>query len=330
MKKILEKTLTCDLSQTLIVNNDNGDTLIASFGETQAEFDKRIDEKEPSTLEDYLLIKRLGVGAQGTVWKARRKSDGKLIALKVFSVKPGQAGYDNAINEVTILEEISFPQCNLYLSCYYGHSYDPDNKKFLIEMEFIDGITLDKYSKILYNQRNRKQLYSNLLKITEGTVIGLSFSHSIGIIHNDVKPENIIIDKNGIPKLVDFGVACLSKGEDSDICKHGRKRVDCCKGFSGTPKYASPEMMKDGVRYPQSDIWSLGVTLYNSATGGNLPFKYEKSASLGDIFFVTLKRKPRVLNTNNKVLNKIVNKSLIKDPFKRITSKEILNLLHKL
>ena len=326
----MDKTLIYEPSyqETILIDNNVGTLIISTFEETQAEFDKRMGEREPSTLEDYILIKRLGVGAQGTVWKAKRKYDGKIIALKILNIRPIQAAYNDAINEVTVLEKISEPQCNPYLACYYGHSYDPENKKFLIEMEFIEGITLDKYSHILYRQRKRKQLYSDLLKITKGVVTGLSFVHARGIIHNDIKPENIIIDKKGMPKLVDFGIACITRGEGSDICKHGKKKVDCCKGLSGTPKYTSPEMIKDGVRYPQSDIWSLGVTLYNSSAGGDFPFIYERAESLGDVLATTIKQTPQTLNIANRVLDAIVNQSLVKDPFKRITTEEILDLLN--
>ena len=287
---------------------------------------KRLDEKEPSMLENYKLINRLGSGSQGTVWKATRK-DGKIIALKILNTTPGQKSYDTAINEVTLLEKISYPQCNPYLACYYNHSYDPHNKNFLIEMEYIDGQTLNIYGYTFFIQQNYNQLYTNLLLITKYILTGLSFVHKNGIIHNDIKPENIIIDKNGIPKLVDFGVACLTTGDESDICKHGRKNIDCCEGFSGTPKYATPEMISNRVRYPQSDIWSLGVTLYHIASGARYPFDYKNVKTIWDIFDITKEQIPRQLTTQNKLLNNIVNKSLIKDPFKRITTEGILYLL---
>ena len=83
----------------------------------------------------------------------------------------------------------------------------------------------------------------------------------------------------------------------------------------------------DNIKYPQSDIWSLGISFYNLATGGKYPFIYPKTMTQGEILSITILQEPKKLNTTNKLLNEIVNSMLIKDPFKRITSGEISDLL---
>src|SRR5207249_3713394 len=98
--------------------------------------------------------------------------------------------------------EISKPQCNPFLACYYNHFYSDD--KLYIVSEFIDGVTLDVYCDNLFSQKEYSKLYRHLLLIVKDIVTGLKLVHGKGIIHNDIKPQNIIIDKDLTPKLVDF------------------------------------------------------------------------------------------------------------------------------
>ena len=143
------------------------------------------------------------------------------------------------------------------------------------------------------------------------------------IIHNDIKPENILIDSSLTPKLVDFGVACKT-----NLCEGQTKY---CKGFSGTARYASPEMINNRDRYLSSDIWSLGVTLYNSATGGKFPFPFDflPNQTVPNILNTIKLQEPKSLNTTNNILNLIINKSLVKDPFNRISLEEIISILNQ-
>ena len=144
------------------------------------------------SLSQYAIIEQVGKGAQGTVYKARRLWDGKIVALKVLSIMPETPEYNAAIKEMEILEQISKPECNLFLSCYYGHGFDNQNGKLLVEMEYIDGPTMDDYTIKLYNT-DKEKLYRHLLLITKDLTNGLSYVHNRGLLHNDVKPQNIII-----------------------------------------------------------------------------------------------------------------------------------------
>ena len=289
----LTESLTEDLTESLSVNVNS------DLGE--------------KSLTDYKFLKKLGEGAFATVWKV--KIDSRIVALKIITVSYNSQEYKKAITEVKILETISSPRCNPFLACYYDHSYDLKTGQLLIEMEYIDGPTLKKYARPLHMEK----LYFHLLLILKDIITGLIVVHDKGIIHNDIKPANIVIDKDLIPKLIDFGVSCFT---------HPCENTECCEGFTGTPQYASPEMIADMIRFPESDIWSLGVTLYNTATG-EYPYNY-KDMNRRQILRTTVNDEPVKLNTTNTLLNTIVNRSLIKDPRQRITASEISNLLENL
>ena len=270
--------------------------------------------------QNYELVSKLGKGAGGTVYKAIRKSDNKTIALKIIDALPDSTSYKNAIQEIKVLKEIAGPNCHPNLACYYDHSYDPVKGEIYIEMEFIDGETLFDFAKKYRDEHPMKNylLYKYLLLILKDILKGLLYIHDKNVLHNDIKPENIMIDKNLVPKLVDFGLSC-----DAHICKMGTL---CCSGFSGTPDFASPEMYSNEVRYPASDIWSLGVTLYVMALG-KYPFDYGNEPTIQDIMLTVRDENPEKLNTNNQFLNYIVNNSLIKIPEDRITARQMDELL---
>jgi len=267
----------------------------------------------------YEIISSLGSGAQGAVYKALRTTDGKVVALKVLNVPQGTTTYDQALSEVTMLEQISQPQCNPFLACYYSHEYV--NDKLYIESEFIDGVTLNLYCDNIRKNGEYDKLYKHLLLITKDIMTGLKLVHSKGIIHNDIKPENILIDKQLTPKLVDFGLACKTIP-----CSYENMAVECCPGYSGTPHYASPEMIKNKVRYFPSDIWSYGMTLYHCATG-DYPYDFPQFKTAIGVLYIMANNVPKKLQTNNGILNEITNRSLILDVFKRITPDEIERLL---
>ncbi len=260
---------------------------------------------------NYELVYILGEGAFGTVYQAIRKSDSKTIALKVMKIplsdKSDKSDIESVIkdlkNEVDILKKLSEPKCTPFIICYYDSYYDEDNNTFLIEMELIEGLNMLEF---VSQEKNKDRLYYYLLLIARDVSLGLDYIHKNNIIHNDIKLENIMIQDNTyIPKIIDFGLSCFSKGGS------------CIYPF-GSYNYIAPEFGFDGIKLVASDMWSLGVSLY---TGAILKFPFENNNEI--------QNKKVVLDTTNKLLNDVVNGLLIKDPTKRLSGKDVVSMIDK-
>lgn len=286
---------------------------------------KALDSKD--IYPGYTLIEVIGKGFFGSVWKARRLSDDKIIALKVVKINPNRPNMRKELErEVEILAKISRPVCQPFLVCFNDYKYIEDRDEYIIDMNLIEGKTLMEYAESVPDEKTR---YRHLLLIMKDIVKAIEYLHKNGIIHNDIKPENIIIDEHLTPILVDFGVACLELA----ICplQHNEETVSslCCKGILGPIMYISPETLKNrGTYFTQSDIWSLGVTFYTSATLGGYPF--EKTGKVKQLFKNIKSSEPTKLKTSNEILNYIVNRALDKNPTTRITIPEINEILEEI
>ena len=278
------------------------------------------DPSEPSeqiSYDGYSLVKILGQGYFGKVWKAIRE-DGKIIALKIIKINPDDPKKLNVLKkEVEILTKISLPKCQPFLVCFNGYKYLRDRHEFIIEMDLIKGKNLREYVNTITDNKIK---YKHLLLIMKDLIKALKYLHDNGIIHNDVKPDNIMIDDNLTPILVDFGVSC----SPNSICSVDGVESTCCKNIYGPNLCISPETLNNKAYFFQSDIWSLGITFYIVSTGGEYPFSFDNIKSLYDNIKTT---DPFKLKTSNNILNNIVNKCLIKNPVTRIKLTEISVIL---
>jgi len=266
---------------------------------------------------NYELISVIGSGFFGRVWKARRLSDNKIIALKTVTVQDEKMFLDLQ-REVDILIKISSPMCQPFLVCFNGSSYIQDKNTFLIDMDLVEGRTLINYIK---SQPEDKK-YRYLLLIMKDIVKAIKYLHDNGILHNDIKPDNIIIDKNLTPVLVDFGVACTNLS----YCTFKEETLECCREISGPNMYISPETLKSKAYYKQSDVWSLGLTFYVAASG---IYPFVNNLGVKELFDSIYRDNPAPLVTGNVILDDIVNRSLIKNMKERITLNEIIDILNK-
>jgi serine/threonine-protein kinase len=275
-----------------------------------------MDVRKYRRLNDYLITKTLGSGAYGTVYEAINL-EGRKIALKVINIPSDNPSFiKHTEQELKNLQKLSVPFCNPHVICYYG-GYVDDNK-FLIEMELIQGIELDKFVNRLKKTKSPQMVYYYLLLIAKDIADGLKFSHEKGIIHNDIKPSNIMVDKNNVLKIIDYGMSCYSPSVRNKECVRS----------GGTPYYMAPEYIaKNMISYPVSDMWSLGITLYYLATN-TYPFQYTGNESNFEIFYITEDRVPAELNTSNPQLNNLVNGLLVKDPAKRLTASAVIKMLN--
>jgi len=286
------------------------------------EIDDDENYEAPRTLESYEVLSDLGRGAFGFVQKVRVKETGQIIALKSIYVKDPQI-LEQTNKELEILEQISFPSCYKFLICYYGYHYDAFNNRMLVETEYIDGKDLDVWSNDYLARQNYKDLYRHLLALTVDLCQALIYVHNKNIIHRDIKPGNILITREGIPKLIDFGLSC-----NSSICptRNPNLSVTCCYAGSGTPIFLAPETVLYKENFFASDVWSLGATLFKAATG-TFCFPVKDPNEIQSVLQEVAYSQPYKLNTPNNVLNQAVNSCLIKDPSQRITVPALLQFV---
>ncbi|MHC4483509.1 MAG: serine/threonine-protein kinase [Planctomycetota bacterium] len=199
------------------------------------------------------IIELLGQGGMGAVYKARQKQLDRLVALKILPPEVGQteAFAERFTREAQSLAKLNHPRI---VSVHdFGHTKDG---LYYFIMEYIDGTDL------------RRVIQSGALSATEALAIvpqvceALQFAHEEGIVHRDVKPENILLDKKGRVKIADFGLAkLLDKPATVYTLTQAGQRM-------GTPHYMAPEQIEHpGQVDHRADIYSLGVVFYEMLTG---------------------------------------------------------------
>lgn len=150
--------------------------------------------------ERYNIIKRLG-DEDALVFKAERLSDNKILIVKVID--------SDMINELKIMETLSKPSCYPFISCYYNNFYDNISDTYTMEIEYIDGTTILNFFKKLKTNKDLDSYYISMLSALKDVGCTLNYIHSRGIIHGDLHDNNIMIDKNNNPIIIDFGTSCF-------------------------------------------------------------------------------------------------------------------------
>lgn len=204
------------------------------------------------TVSHYKIVQKLGEGGMGVVYKAMDTTLGRPVALKFVTggLAADESTKQRLMREAKACASLNHPN----ISTIYELG-DAEEGSF-IAMEFIEGRTLEDLV------RERRFELSEVLKIGLQAADALAAAHRQGIIHRDLKSANVMLDTNGRVKIMDFGLAKLAHG--SMLTQSGVTL--------GTAAYMSPEQAVSGVVDHRSDIYSLGVVLYELATG-ELPFK---------------------------------------------------------
>ncbi len=243
--------------ESLIVAQEQG-TATFSLNESDV---ARVQLTSGAKFAHYEIISRLGAGGMGLVYKARDTRLGRFVALKFL--QPGDTGDQTArirlVREAQSASALSHPNV---ATIYEVGEHDD---QVYIAMEFVDGNSLDS---IL---RRSALPYETTIHYAEQICAALSHAHDRGIVHRDLKPSNVVISADGHAKVLDFGLAKRSSGE---IVEATTSQLSLTKPGTivGTLRYMSPEQLRGEVADARSDIWALGVTIYEMATGDH-PFK---------------------------------------------------------
>lgn len=269
--------------------------------------------EKDTRISHYKILSRLGAGGMGEVFLAQDTKLDRKVALKIL-LSEFAADLDRMsrfVREAKSASALNHP--NILTIHEIGES---DGTHF-IATEFIDGKTLGDYAKI--NPLN----YKSALEIAIQIASALDEAHSAGIVHRDIKPDNIMIRTNGLAKILDFGIAKLSAptetGEEAATAIQSQTQAGM---IIGTPNYMSPEQARGKGVDHQTYIFSFGVVLYEMLAGSS-PFAGE---TVSDIIAAVLTKEAKPLANVPPELAAIVQKSLQKDKPKRYKSaKDLLD-----
>ena len=243
---------------------------------------------------NYKILKKIGAGGMAKVYLAVHKDVPNLrVVLKILSDSRLVERFKQEADKLALLD--GHPNI-CQIKHFFNHGDD-----FAIAMEYIEGTSLDEILK------DRGKLpVGEAVKIVSHVLDILDFAHQKGIYHRDIKPGNIMVDRKGQVKIIDFGIA---KAEtDPNLTLAGT----AC----GTPAYMAPEQFTptDKVNYAKVDIYAVGVTLYYTLTG-ELPFKGDNEFAIRDTKMFSEPAKPRSLNGDiPKDVEAAILKSLQKSP----------------
>ena len=257
---------------------------------------------------DYEITGTLGLGGMGQVYQVRHTISHRIEAMKILA--PGRPVTDEIVGrflrEIQLLASLQHPNITAL------HTAFRHDGQLIMIMEFVEGLTLsDKLN-------TSPMMLGKGLYYIQQALSGLAYAHEHGVIHRDVKPSNIMIGKDNQVKLLDFGLAFPSLG--SQFTRSGI--------ILGSLPYMSPEQVLGKQLDPRSDIYSLGVTLYQLLTGV-LPFDGASEYEIASCHLKSEPVNPITLNRNIPPrLSVIVLKSLAKSPGDRFqTAKEFLAAL---
>jgi len=214
-----------------------------------------------STLGGYEVVALIGRGAMGSVYLARDQKLGRQVALKVLlgSLAKNPDSVKQFHQEAQAAAPLNHP------GIVRIYSAGIESRTPYIAMEFVDGEPLDNFLK-----RKGRIDWDVALHIGGKIAQALDAAHRKGVVHSDIKPANIMLDKSGGIRLADFGIARIQSSGSGAASG---------TGFLGTPQYMSPEQATNKGVGPSSDLYSLGIVLFQMITG-DLPFHGESSMAL--------------------------------------------------
>ena len=220
----------------------------------EAAFDAHSKRPAPGThLGPYVLLEQIASGGMGTVWRAERADQEfeRVVAIKLLRMSFDSGGvlrrFEHERRTLARLQHANIAQL-------YDAGETPDGLPYLV-MEHVDGLPLDAYC-------DEKRLsVRERLELVRTIALAVHAAHERFVVHRDLKPENILVSRDGIPKLVDFGIAKLL---EPDTARDALTRTGV---RPMTPRYASPEQVRGDLITTASDVYSLGVVTFELLCG---------------------------------------------------------------
>jgi tRNA A-37 threonylcarbamoyl transferase component Bud32 len=273
------------------------DTLVPDVGPDETVVVQEVSQSKPR-LGRYEILEELGRGAMGIVYKGRDPKLDRLTAIKTirftddFDEDQAAKIREQFYREAEVVAKLSHP--NIVTIYDVGEDLDLS----YLAMEYLEGESLESFAR-------KEQLLPirKTIDVTAQVCDALAYAHGHGIVHRDIKPANIMILKNGLVKVTDFGIARATASS--------KTRTGVIKG---TPYYMSPEQISGMKVDGRSDIFSLGIVFYQLLTG-ELPFGGENLAAI--MYQITTvepepptKYNPKIYKAAVAILNRALDKSL--------------------
>jgi eukaryotic-like serine/threonine-protein kinase len=240
----------------------------------------------------YQLQEKIGTGGMADVWLAADKELDREVAVKILHDRFAQDKefVERFRREAQSAAGLQHPNVvSIFDRGEFGDTY-------FIAMEYVDGPQLKDLVKGGMSTKDA-------IDFTRQILIAARFAHRKGIVHRDLKPQNVLIDGEGRARVADFGIA---RGESSDITATG--------SVMGTAQYLSPEQAQGKETTPRSDIYSIGVILYEALTG-RVPFQGDSAVAVALKQVSEAPRRPSAINPNvPPALDAVVMRALAKDP----------------
>jgi serine/threonine protein kinase/Tfp pilus assembly protein PilF len=257
----------------------------------------------------YDLIEELGTGGMGKVYKAYDKKIEEEIALKIL--RPDIAADEKALSRFS--NELKMARKIVHKNVGRMYDLSETGGTHFITMEYVPGEDLKSFMK-----RSGQLTVGKTLSIAKQICKGLADAHELGIVHRDLKPHNIMIDTEGNARIMDFGIARSIQA----------KGLTAEGTVIGTPEYMSPEQAEGEETDQRSDIYSLGVILFEMLTG-RIPFAGKTPVSIAMKHRSETPPNPKVINPHiSNSLNWLILKCMEKNKNKRIQSaRELLSEL---
>lgn len=260
-------------------------TIAREYLDARRGYDEPLD-RGTRVLGRFEILEEVGRGGQAVVYRARDMRFDRQVALKVLTAGPGMGSeaLERMRREAEIASRLDHPGIAVV------YDFGRDESAHWIAMRFVEGRTL---AALVADRSARTDSVTapelaRMLRHVQAVAMALHAAHEAGIVHRDVKPGNVIVTPDGRPVVLDFGLA-----RDAESAGPTLTATDA---VIGTPAYMSPEQLRrDGAPDRGTDIWALGVILYQALTG-KLPFPGATFASVGQQILKDVPIDPRRLN----------------------------------